>query len=274
MLDRFVAAALSKNEEASLHLHLQGCELCTRRIASFRSGFDAFPEVDERKLLSAIRQRLHEGDEAHPGAAATSGEVRKGAWYSRIVGWLSRPRYIALYTSALAVAVLGVVLLHPLSPPVTRQGSLSDSPPEASGLRAKGSLGLHVYRQRAERTEEMSSGDRFHAGDHLRFAVDLPKAEYVSIWGIDGRGELYAAWPLPPLPSAGEAVQPDTQRPAGQAQQLPGAVTLDDSPGEESLYLVACPLKASLVACVSRGVGRPPICPAGCSLTQFRLKKD
>ncbi len=73
--------------------------------------------------------------------------------------------------------------------------------------------------------------------------------------------------------SAQDAAQIDTERPAQKGQQLPGAVTLDESPGDESLYLVECPHGSGPPKCITQGTDQPPACTKGCAMIRFVLKK-
>jgi hypothetical protein len=124
-------------------------------------------------------------------------------------------------------------------------------------VRAKGGLGLHVHRLRDGVSQEAASGERFAAGDRLRFVVDLPERGYLSIVGVEATGRSYQAWPR-----AGEAPR---LFPAGAGQLLGGAVALDGSTGRELLTLVHC--RSSAAACT------PPRCPPGCTATSFALDK-
>jgi hypothetical protein len=224
---------------------------------SRRQGFASFPDVDERRMLAAIRSGLAAAEEAE----------RDTGWWQRLLGWLRVPRQLALFGGALCAAAVLLVLVAP-------PGSHRD--PELGGpdsVRIKGGLALHVFRQRGDHAEEMASGDSFHAGDNLRFAVDLPAAARVSVVGIDAHGALYVAWPLVSSgPGGAPGPLPDTRRPAGRGQQLPGAVTMDESLGDEAFYLVQCP-PSEAPTCQVQGSGRPPACPKGCALIGFPFRK-
>lgn len=261
MLDRLAQDALLPSESAAASAHVDRCEHCTARLVSRRAGFAAFPEVDERKMLAAIRRRL-----AEP-AAPEHLIARLGAFFT------ARMQVFATAGVLCALIVIGV-LRH--GPP---RHAADDKLLMLDGVRTKGGPTLHVYRQREGGAEEMMSGDRFQKGDHLRFAVDLPEDGYVHIVGVDGRGALYTAWPLvdeaPPHPAEKLAPLAQQERPlqAGKRQTLPGAVMLDESPGDEQLYLVLCPVQVGPPVCRSLGKGQKPSCLAGCTLSRFVISK-
>jgi hypothetical protein len=222
LLDRFAVDALKDDAQRQVSAHVQACEICAGRMAARREGFAAFPDLDERKLLSAIRRRTDEEGVAEPQAPVAT----DAAW---------RP----------------------------------DTTNSPDSVRLKGGLALHVYRQRGDGAEELLSGDRCRPCDRLRFAVDLPKDGQISVIGIDQRGELYTAWPL-----AAESHAVATKLPQGRGQELPGAVTLDESLGTETLYLVHCPQAQAAPGCKSAGPSAEPSCPSGCSLVPFVLQKQ
>jgi hypothetical protein len=131
--------------------------------------------------------------------------------------------------------------------------------------RMKGALALHVFRLAGDHAEATVSGGAFSPGDRLRFAVDLPAEGHVAVLGVEASGALYTAWPLGP--------EAGTRLPAGNGQELPGAVSLDAQPGRETLYLVHCPVKVGPPRCTSRGANAAPACPEGCASTAFLLEK-
>lgn len=271
-LDRLHAGELPSAESQRLTAHVQTCASCPARLAMRQAGFGAVPEVDPRPLLSTIRRRLHESE-----------AVPAGRRWLRQLGMFFAPM-------AAATAALAVLLVIRKGPPEHPGGS----PPTAGApgtdvVRAKGGLGLHVYRHRGGPGNDPSSGpnnspnsgpaapdssgqatlsgERFAPGDRLRFVVDLPTSGQVSIVGIEASGSLYVAWPSPGSPEP-------TLRPAGKGQELPGAVALDSSQGRETLYLVHCPPAGPPPQCTAQGAEARPQCGAGCTLVSFILNKE
>lgn len=249
-LDRLQAGELSGVQERELRRHVADCTLCPERMSARSMGFAGFKEVDERKLLSAIRQRL---DDAPPASLL-----------DRV---LQRLRVMAVPLSAAAVAAVAAVVLlaRPLDPGSSGGGSSASSGIEET--REKGSLALHVYRLVGGQAQQALSGDSFHQGERLRFVIDLPAAGQIAVLGVEPQGGLYVAWP------SGNS---DGKRPAGKRQELPGAVALDGSVGKEVLYLAFCPGEgpAPAQSCKVGGAGQAPSCPAACRLSPFVLNKQ
>ena len=257
-LDRLVAGELTDAARSETEAHLVACADCAGRVAHLRAGFDAMEGVDPRALLAGVRRRLDD-------------EPARTGWRAFLARWLGDGRlpWAPLAAAGAALVVLLVVL--PRSGPDDPDGS----------VRRKGGLALHVHRLAVDRatnpiagsggaeasSEEVLSGDRFRPGDRLRFVVDLPRDGHVAIVGVDADGGLYEAWPL-----GGGAV--DTLRSAGRRQVLPGAVSLDDKPGRETLYLVHCAPEVGPPRCTSRGVDAAPVCPATCALSPFVVDKE
>jgi hypothetical protein len=130
--------------------------------------------------------------------------------------------------------------------------------------RFKGGLTLRVFRLENGHAREVESGSQFAAGDRLRFVVDLPSAGAVEVLGVERDGNLYKAWPQG---------SDDVQRAAGSGVELPGAVALDATPGDETFFLVHCPGQTVAPTCTSAGAGVAPRCGSGCNLTSFQVKK-
>jgi len=233
-LDRYGAGELEGEKAGEIASHLAGCRTCAARVETRR--FEAMPDVDPRALLARIRTRLDE----------------PVAWWARMAAWLRRLR-VPLAVAAGAAAVL--VVLPSLRPPMTGHG-IGAGADASDGVRAGGRLALHVQRIRGGAAEEVPSGARFAPGDTLRFVVDLPADGHVAVVGLGAGGRLYTAWPVA---GAGGAAQ--TLRSAGARQELPGAVSLDDSRGRETLYVVYCPVAVGPPVCRAPGAAGGP--PAG-----------
>lgn len=234
-LDRLHARELDAAAARTAEQHIAGCEVCGARMAKRRAGLGAIEGSDPRVMLARIRSRLDE--------PASLGE--------RVSRWLRRG--LAPLVLAGAAAAVAIVALRP-----------ADTGP-ADVLRPKGALALHVYRLVDGHAQEAVSAEAFAPGDRLRFKVNLPSEGHVAIFGVERSGKLYTAWPL--------EEGTDTHLNAGDDLELPGAVKLDETPGEEILYLVHCPLAVGTPRCTSAGPEKPPACPAECAHTAFRLGK-
>lgn len=250
-LDRLQAGELPTDAVQRLNTHIEGCGVCPARLEARRSGFAQFPEVDTRPLLAGIRR----------GVAAAEERSTVSSWWRRI-GLVLAP--LTVGAGALALVFL-VGRGGPQGTTGTPGGSSDPSGPEVTRL--KGGLSLRVYRQAGERSESMLSGERFAPGDRIRFVADLPLPGGAAVVGVESDGDLYVAWPSQDAP-AGVG-----DRQAGNNQELPGAVSLDNSPGRETLYLVHCPDTTGVPRCTSRGANQKPACPAGCAMVPFVINK-
>lgn len=232
-LDRLHAGELPPEKAQETERHVTGCADCDARMTERRAGFDGIPGVDPRAMLGRIRTGID-----RPASPAQ----RAFLWMRRQLAPLA-----VVATAAVALVI------------VTRQG------PQPLETRAKGSIGLHVFRLAGSHAEEMVSGGRFAPGDRIRFAVDLPSEGYVTVLGVESSGNLYTAWPL--------EADAATRFTAGNGIELSGAASLDAQPGREMLYLVHCPVSVGPPRCTSGGAGAAPVCPASCVTTPFILEK-
>lgn len=242
-LERYAAQELTDKESASVRSHLEHCDVCPQRLKA--NDFAAMPEFDERVMLAAIRTGMDE----------------PRGLRQRLALWLRgrQARWLA------ASAALGSVVLLLVMTQLRGPGPTEPDPQD--NVRIKGAPVLHVYLRRGEHQEEVLSGARFQAGDGIRFVVDLPSTGQVVIVGVEASGTLYTAWPR--AKEGGSS-----SLPAGKAQALPGGMTLDESTGRETLYLVHCAGAAAAPVCQSRGSREPPVCPSGCTLSAFVLDKS
>jgi len=238
-MDRWIAGECDAAVADELETHVAQCEACSTWVADRREGFSAFSGLDADGLLGDVLDAVDIQDQS-----------ARPAWWAR---WRWPVWGGALATLA-AASVVFVVLP-------------TESPePAPDHLRAKGNAALRVYQLRGDKAEEILSGASVEPGSQLRFGVDLPTRARIRIVGVEHDGYLYTAWPLAGVDA------PDVQK-KGDNQLLPGAVTVDDSPGRETLYLVHCPTSAVPPKCTSRGAEQPPMCPDGCGLAGFVIHK-
>ncbi len=168
-LDALNMDALEAAERSELEAHTTSCEFCTARLAELRLGFDAFPQLDERRVLAQLQQ-------AKPAK-------------SRLWGLLG-------LLVPVGIAAAAVFMLLPVGP-----GPVDPVDP-IGGVRIKGKATLRVFRHRDGKSEETRSGDAFAAGDRIKFVVDLPSAGALSVYGVDAKGALYTAWPMDAQPQS------------------------------------------------------------------------
>lgn len=257
MLDRMHTGELAPAAAESLAQHIASCQVCPGRMESRKAGFEAFARADPERLLAGVRKRLAEPERAPQTTWAPPQRTPQG--------WMRSARVLYAATPLAAAAALTLVF-------VMNRGSIPIAEePGADTVRLKGGPALHVFRLAGERTQPVMSGERLSPGDRLRFVVDLPKEGQVTIVGVERDGKLYTAWPLGAQTASVNASA--TQRPAGLRQELPGAVALDESEGQEPLYLVYCPEQSAAPRCTSKGATDSPACPAGCVLQKFVINK-
>lgn len=253
MLDRLHADELAPAAAEGLTLHIASCPSCASRMESRRAGFARFAGADPERILAGVRKRLAEPD--HP-PARTSPPMQTHRRWLRSAG-------LAVAPLAAAAALVGLFVIRRGPADV----SSTDGPGGPESVRLKGGPALHVFRLVGERSQRVMSGERLSPGDRLRFVVDLPQKAQVTIVGIERDGTLYTAWPL------GASAEGAGLRPAGSGQELPGAVALDQSLGQEPLYLVYCPDATTPPHCTSQGATEAPSCQSGCVLQKFMINK-
>lgn len=240
-LDRLHAKELDSAQAATLEQHVATCDDCTARMVERRAGFDALDEVDPRRMLAAIRTGV-----ADPSRDSVGDRLRS-----------TLRRALAPLLAVTALGAVALVSLH------NEETAPTDRPVIT---RTKGaSPNLSVIRFVDGHSVKAVSGDRFAPGDRVQFMVDLPAASRVQVVGVEASGQLYTAWPLDPSTS--------TLFEAGDGQLLDGAVSLDNTTGKETLYLVACPANAPAPSCRVAPRGQSLECPADCKTTPFVLEK-
>jgi len=234
-LDRLVSGELTAERVADTESHCASCDDCRARVATRRQGWAGIEGVDERVLLSRIRTDVAAEKAGNPLAV----------WFRRF------------FTVFVPVAAMGAAVLF-----VMPRGADEVDPGPVN--RTKGGVALHVHRLTPAGTEELEGGARLSPGDRLRFSIDLPAPGVVRLFGVGANGVSYEVFP-------GASDSPE--RPAGQAQVLPGAVEVDASPGDERLFLVACANREATDACGYDVANDRVSCPPTCSSTRFLLAK-
>ncbi|MBI4815460.1 MAG: hypothetical protein HY791_04350 [Deltaproteobacteria bacterium] len=209
------------SERSAIATHLESCKHCQAFIAEMHGSFDSLPPA----FLTGVVGAMHIASAREPSTRARS------------THWLG-----LFGLAALAASLLLFV-----------------KPPQGPSTISKGGLELVVYRDRGGSVMAVSSGESFSAGDRLRFSVDLPKAAFVAIVGVESSGRKY-----PAFPSRGGLAQ---RLEAGSAQLLADAIALDASTGEEALHLIACESTFEVISV-------DPMSPGpGCVVRTFVLDK-
>jgi hypothetical protein len=223
------AIELDEPVDAPFRAHVQSCAVCVARLKERK---DAFAALDRPALVRAIHARVVEAEQA-----AEKPSLGR-SWR----------RAIAALSVAAAAGVAAVVMIQPVD-----------------SERSKGSIGFDVFVEHGGDVRRAARNTVFHAGDRLRFEVDLPVAAHVLIVGVEADGTMYSAYPA----TASVAAAPKMA--GGSDQVLPGAVELDEKPGREVLHLVACDREfGSSDVHQEKGT---LVVPAGCVTTPFVLEK-
>jgi hypothetical protein len=98
------------------------------------------------------------------------------------------------------------------------------TPPD-DDLQWKGDgIGLVIHMQSGASSQRLATNDTVAAGTHIRFQVTAPRRGYVAVIGVDPK-------------TATVYVPASAYDPSG-AGLLPGAIVLDDTPGDERFYAV------------------------------------
>jgi len=176
-------------EDHPVHGHLEGCESCRKRLEEWEQADEKF----RNEVFPATEEEVVE---------------RLSKSRSGFFGFFTYPRL-----AAAAAVVLAVVLAVALWRPADR---------EATYIGVKGTLGLEVYCQRAEKVFRVNPGERLLAEDRVRFAVSAPGPGQVMIVSVDQRGEVSLFYPPGPV--------------EGGRTELEGSTILDDSRGPERIF--------------------------------------
>lgn len=238
-----ILEALSAGEvvAADASAHAAACPDCAAQVAALREASRAFLKArPPERFLRQLERR----------EAAATGE---------------RPRWRRL-VPALALAL-------PLALAVTLAPRLLGPPPPADGgvaFKGGGAFRLAVARAGGGPPELVGGDAVVRAGDALRFAYQAPRAGWLLVLELDGRGHAAVLHPFGAAQGAPIA--------AGGRDFLGGSVVLDDAPGPEHLFAVfsprpveAGPLLAALRA--QAGRAEPAVGCDGCTVTALRLRK-
>ena len=217
-------------------------------------GLLAFPELDARAVVERLHEKLT-GTEL-PGSAREVLEAAEPAGHPVTSGagaWLTPSRLVL--GAAAALLLLGLFSYGPFP------GDGGDG-----GVRSKGALSLEVYCERNTQQELVESGGVFLPGDRLRFGVHLPRAGHLMIVGVEKTGRVY-----PCFPTGGDLAS----RPTATLKDgvLPGAILLDESQGEEWIFLVLCTKPFTLSGLRASASGALSA-PDECAYTRFLMNKQ
>lgn len=193
---------LDEAEEAAARAHLATCELCRERLGaqqSERAAFEALP------VPEAIRN----------ASAAPAPANNNRSWIA------------AIAVVAMAAAVVLIALTQPWQGPPAQTVITPPIAHGIDGIRPKGNedtIVVQAFKDTATGPVVIESGSQVRVGDRIQLQVRRPPSPWVTIAGVDGSGEaaVYGSW------------QPD----ADDWEPAPFGLTMDDTPGKESIYAI------------------------------------
>ncbi|MFT5432711.1 MAG: hypothetical protein ACI9OJ_003413, partial [Myxococcota bacterium] len=166
------------------------------------------------------------------------------------LAWLWSPP-----TFGVLAIIIGIVALLVLRSPASGE--------EDGAARTAGSVRLSVYHNHGGKLSEVVAGTKLRGGDSVRFAIGLTVPAHVVVFGAEENGRLFPAWPASgisePLPQASRT-------------ELGGSVTLRDSVGAETFYVVACEEPFTLLKLSQLSQGRLDM-PDGCVANSLPIVK-
>lgn len=206
-LARMHAGELEGAELEQARAHVEQCEACQAfldELVRTREAFDAGHDRD------GFLRRVEASVSAPAGRPAPD-----LPWWQRLL----RPVPLAAGAALLA----GVLVLVLWTPPRGPGG-----PDRMKG----GELELGYYVMQAGEPVVAGPGHRLEPGDRIQFRLTAPAGGYVHIVGIDQAGTVSVYFPLP-----GGTRQ---EFPGGAGRPVPGSVILDDTPGQERVFVLIC----------------------------------
>ena len=269
-LQRLGLGELGGEAAAAARRHLDECKVCRERQRSHECDFALLPDVDEEALVERIENSIFRA-EAQREIRSASHDMAEGfvpldhaASPEGGTGARAAPSRARYWLPGL-LAAAAIPLLIWLSVPV--DGSLSSLEGRSDAVQVKGHLPiLTVFRQFDGSVVKVPEGTQFRAGDHLRFGASLSKPAQVMVVGYETNGRPYVCFPA-------DGSEFSRLVRTADAEALPGAVALDESIGEEWIFLVACPEPfhlADLSLAAEPGVLGTP---AGCWTSSYRMNK-
>lgn len=200
-----------------------GCTRCAETLAEARAAAARFH-------AEVLPRGVPQGDSVRDadGSALEARVAPRGPLPARLAWW-TRPAALGGLAMAAAAAVLWVKWPRP-APLLLDEGGDASAPigPEYVGL--KGDEAVRAYLRRAGEISPLVDGDEVQPGDAIRFIVDARRGRHALVVSIDGAQQVSVYFPF-----GGEASQ---ELPLGGEEELPGAVELDETLGDERIWIL------------------------------------
>ena len=194
--------------------HVEDCLRCQAMVSDIANGRSELLGADpEGASVRAARTLLR-------AAGQRVGAPR--SWFGRNLPALAAP------AAGLFLVGFALFSLRNLDP-------IPDPPTTRASVRTKGGLDLRAFCKRGDEVFPVAGGEKFLAGDRLRFSYTTADAGYLTIFGVDGDGRVFPYYPedrLDGLPVA-----------AGVQRTLPGSVELDRYRGRERIFALWSPAR-------------------------------
>jgi Putative zinc-finger len=195
-------------------------------------------------------QRAFSESWSPPPHAGTVERARRPRWRTAVVP----------AAGTLAAAAVILLLVWPLVPP---------DQPETTTPKGQQWLRYFVRDRASGAVRRGMPAEKVRPGDAVRFGFDPFQVgdHHVAVLGRDGAGEVNVYFP----DGGGAAVRP----PRTDDGLVPWSIVLDDKPGTEAIYALACPhpLPLGPLAEALRRSDAPPAIPAGCKFERITLMK-
>ncbi len=226
-LDLLQLEGLDAAKAADAQQHLGGCASCQGRFAELQKDAQHFEQFVFARSLPKVEAKL----EKRPLFAFAGAR-----WLVPALGLASAAALVAVFS-------------------VTGGGTETEDEVYI-GVKGMEPPGLAVVALRGgSQRFEVRKGSTMKPGDKLRFVVNPGKDQYVMIASRDGAGAFTVYYPF-----NGQTSAPVSGLPGGNRLELPGAVELDDTLGEERLVAIFSekPVQASDVDAALRASPSDP----------------
>lgn len=212
-----------------------GCTACAARLEEARTTAAQFHEEVLPRTLAKVRDVREADAAATVGAAEPPKRLAPRAFFPTMMASLFRPPVLGALAAAAAAVVLWVTWPRPT--PLLVDDELGDRGdaggpvgPDDAYVGVKGDEAVRAYLRRAGEISPLVDGDDVQPGDAIRFFVDARRGHHVLMVSIDGAQQVSVYFPF-----GGDGSQ---ELAPGAEQELPGAVELDATLGDERLWIL------------------------------------